>query len=680
MSKILYINTDGTKSSLPEGMLGYDAYAAGGDEGRVGVGTASGTDILLSKKEEVDALENRVDTIENTQVVANVVAGTGVTVDATDPANPVINVDGNQGTLAEQTKTYNANEESIIVMLEAKSLPVVSVAKELPQIGQSNNDWNVDSTNYTYEDFVLDTTITPSATTGDITLTLGTGNFTADNVGMRIVGNGGEVVLTATDGSATVTTDFNDTITIASGDWNMYGISASDDGIECSGVNNGYSISNAIYTTDTFSVIAQDGNMDDIVFGDDGYSMYLLSFGTDTVYRYTLLSPYDITTASYLNSKSVTSEDSAPKSIDFSVDGTKMLLAGLGNDSIYSYTLSTAWDITTAVYDNVSVMFTGTTIITGVRFADNGYKIYAGYGEIYQYGLTTPYDLSTASYSTVSSLSLTTDNSLCEVSTDGKIVVMSSAIDNLITKIVLSTPYDLSTASVDSSFNVNTEDDTVTSVAFSKGGAEMFMHGKTTDNVYKYDTGSVVYISNQNLTAISPTISTDLWTDINSMTVNETDNGKDVHYALSTDNKSSFFVMKDGEGDRSIVRGNGGTWEYNSSVTYTIETWTPATRNNVYGALSEAMDIASNKMPKAQLEAVQDTNFPATTTTLDLAIVLKTDDSTVSPISDGVTVNYDSNSYWGGAVLGTDYEWTQTAPDKVKIKSLIASNMKTRIV
>jgi len=74
MSKILYIDTDGTKGSLPEGALGYDAYAAGGDEGRVGVGTASGTDILLSKKQEVDALENRVDTLESTDAISIAIA------------------------------------------------------------------------------------------------------------------------------------------------------------------------------------------------------------------------------------------------------------------------------------------------------------------------------------------------------------------------------------------------------------------------------------------------------------------------------------------------------------------------------------------------------------------------------------------------------------------------------
>ena len=74
MSKILYIDTDGTKGSLPAGMLGYDAYAAGGDEGRVAVGTASGTDILLSKKDEVDAIEVRVVNLESKDSISMAIA------------------------------------------------------------------------------------------------------------------------------------------------------------------------------------------------------------------------------------------------------------------------------------------------------------------------------------------------------------------------------------------------------------------------------------------------------------------------------------------------------------------------------------------------------------------------------------------------------------------------------
>lgn len=74
MSKILYVDTDGTKGSLPAGTLGYDAYAAGGDEGRVAVGTASGTDILLSKKDEVDAIEVRVVNLESKDSISMAIA------------------------------------------------------------------------------------------------------------------------------------------------------------------------------------------------------------------------------------------------------------------------------------------------------------------------------------------------------------------------------------------------------------------------------------------------------------------------------------------------------------------------------------------------------------------------------------------------------------------------------
>ena len=73
MSKILYIDTDGTKGSLPEGHLGYDKVTA--DRGRVAVGTNTG-DVLLAKKSEVDAvadvLDNTAYTVETIEELINV--------------------------------------------------------------------------------------------------------------------------------------------------------------------------------------------------------------------------------------------------------------------------------------------------------------------------------------------------------------------------------------------------------------------------------------------------------------------------------------------------------------------------------------------------------------------------------------------------------------------------------
>ena len=57
MSKINKVDTDGVKPLLGVGELGYDNYLAGGDVGRVYVGTGA-ENIAVAKKSEVDTLDN----------------------------------------------------------------------------------------------------------------------------------------------------------------------------------------------------------------------------------------------------------------------------------------------------------------------------------------------------------------------------------------------------------------------------------------------------------------------------------------------------------------------------------------------------------------------------------------------------------------------------------------------
>lgn len=72
-----YINkkdTNGTKPLLAEGELGYDKYVAGGDVGRVYVGTGS-ENIALAKKSEVDAKVDKVTSTDNAIVRFNGTSG-----------------------------------------------------------------------------------------------------------------------------------------------------------------------------------------------------------------------------------------------------------------------------------------------------------------------------------------------------------------------------------------------------------------------------------------------------------------------------------------------------------------------------------------------------------------------------------------------------------------------------
>lgn len=75
MAYIQKKDTDGNKPLLKEGELGYDKYPAGGDEGRVYVGTGT-VNIALSKKSEVDDAVGRLTVTEDRTSANTLVTGT----------------------------------------------------------------------------------------------------------------------------------------------------------------------------------------------------------------------------------------------------------------------------------------------------------------------------------------------------------------------------------------------------------------------------------------------------------------------------------------------------------------------------------------------------------------------------------------------------------------------------
>ena len=75
----------------------------------------------------------------------------------------------------------------------------------------------------------------------------------------------------------------------------------------------------------------------------------------DSVYQYSLSTAFDLSTVSYDSvSFSVASQDTAPVGITFSPDGTQMYMMGLVNSKIFQYSLSIAFDLSTASYSNIA--------------------------------------------------------------------------------------------------------------------------------------------------------------------------------------------------------------------------------------------------------------------------------------------------------------------------------------
>jgi hypothetical protein len=100
----------------------------------------------------------------------------------------------------------------------------------------------------------------------------------------------------------------------------------------------------------SFSVLANASNPAALFFKPDGTKMFVLSPSSDDVNEYSLSTAWDISSSSYTQNFSVSGQDLNPQGISFKSDGTKMFVLGDTGDDISEYSLTNAWDISTASY------------------------------------------------------------------------------------------------------------------------------------------------------------------------------------------------------------------------------------------------------------------------------------------------------------------------------------------
>ena len=264
-------------------------------------------------------------------------------------------------------------------------------------------------------------------------------------------------------------------------------------------VTSGFDLSSASYDSVSFSVTSQAAVPTSLAFKSDGTKMFVVDATTDTVYEYSLSTAWDVSSATYGSvSFSVSSQETNPNSLAFGDSGTKMYVGGTrNNDSVYQYSLSTAWDLSSASYASKSLdVSSQSNGPYGLAFKSDGTKLFV-LGNlndtVYQYSLSTAWDLSTASYDSVSFSVTTQDNIPQDISfnSDGtKFFVVGNQNDSVY-QYSLNTAWDLSTASYDSvSFSVTTQEGLPLGLAFKSDGTKMFVIGSFQDTVYQYTTGS----------------------------------------------------------------------------------------------------------------------------------------------------------------------------------------------
>jgi len=432
-------------------------------------------------------------------------------------------------------------------------------------------------------------------------LTLGTGSFASADVGKTIEANNGVFVLTSTAGAVSETTAPTLTDQVASGSWEMYGVvyNTTDGDLELSNKQNNYNIENGVYDSVSFSFASQETDIRSVAFNSDGTKLFAVGSSSDNVREYSLSTAYDLSTATYTTAFYVGSQDSQPRGLLFSPDGTKMYISGSSSQLVHKYNLTTGYDISTASYSNSTLNTSGQdSWPSGMAWNADGTVLFVvgqTNDRVNGYSCSSAYDAAGGSH--ISNYTISQDTSPTDIAfnADGTVMFVSGSANDKVYEYSLSSAYTVnsSTASYVRDFSVSGQETVPNGLIFNNDGSKMYIAGESSNSISQYTTVSLTTPSGYHAVHTTTSIDSTYWTDINSMTADEAAGDGSIYYAVSTDDRTTWKIAHNTDGIRDIVRNNSGTWQYNSNGTYASTTWANATTNTELNALQEAMEGAT---------------------------------------------------------------------------------------
>ena len=433
------------------------------------------------------------------------------------------------------------------------------------------------------------------------------------------------------DGTATSTATLTINV-IASQDLtarNDTGTVNEDATLEVDDGDNANSITATATFVDSFSVSSQDTAPQDLAFNTDGTKMFVVGSSGDAVNEYTLSTGFDVSTATFVHSFSVSSLDTAPQGLAFNTDGTKMFVLGNSGIDVNEYTLSTGFDVSSATFvDSFSVSSQETNPL-GLAFNTDGTKMFVSGtsgADVNEYTLSTGFDVSTATF--VDSFSVSSQDLApygLAFNTDGTKMFVVGTIGDDVNEYTLSTGFDVSTASFVDSFSVSSQEAVPVGLAFNTDGTKMFVVGHEGDDVTEYSLTtpfSLVNVSGEHSGDVINTSSTDNYdTDpdddtltITSITATTAGGGAQTTFSSNTE----------------TVTGSYGTLTINSNGSYQYAATLDAT---------DALD-AGDVVTDVFTYIVSDGQGETDTATITITVIGVND----TPVADTETGSVDTNS------------------------------------
>jgi sugar lactone lactonase YvrE len=257
-------------------------------------------------------------------------------------------------------------------------------------------------------------------------------------------------------------------------------------------VGTGWDVTTAVFLQ-SFDVSAKENSPRDVAFKPDGLKMYVIGSTSDRVHEYDVSPAWDISTAVFLQSFNVVAQESTARSVAFRPDGLKMYIVGTASDTVYEYDVSTAWDVTTAVFLQSFDVSAQETTPTGLAFKPDGLKMYvigAVSDTVHEYDVSPAWDVTTAVFLQSFDVSAQETNpSGLAFKPDGlKMYIIGSTSDR-VHEYDVSPAWDISTAVLLQSFSVAAQEASPSGLAFRPDGLKMYITGVTVDSVHEYDLG-----------------------------------------------------------------------------------------------------------------------------------------------------------------------------------------------
>ena len=253
-------------------------------------------------------------------------------------------------------------------------------------------------------------------------------------------------------------------------------------------------LTTASYDSVSLSVASQSTLPAGGAFSTDGTKFYVVNLLSPVIYQYNLSTAWDLTSASYSQNKDISSTCPGAFHIRFKDDGTRLFVSdGASPARVFEWDLSTAWDITTATHNAVTLTVNSQdSTPLGLEFNYGGTKLYIvgdSSDSIYQYDLTSAYDLSTASYAS-KSFSVGTQDATpraMAINPDSDKIWVLGETNDTVFQYSLSTAGDISTASYDSvSFSVVTQENNPFDILLKSDGSKMYILGAQNDSLFQY--------------------------------------------------------------------------------------------------------------------------------------------------------------------------------------------------